>query len=223
MKVIITGATGFVGGALVRQAIADDRITHAFVLTRRPLSEEVSKSEKLTVIQHQDFSTYPPDLLKQLAGAEACLWAIGGRAYQFPDLETAKKVQVDFTLAAANAFLDALAPQLPEPQKFRFVFCSGKFAEWDQEKRLLMLPGTRRLKGLTEKGLCELADANKSKLEIWAVRPGGIVKSGARPLNILTAYTTGCIDVDHLAKDMIRIAHDGHQDRIIESDALLKM
>ncbi|KAI1084852.1 hypothetical protein F5B20DRAFT_523508 [Whalleya microplaca] len=223
MKVIITGATGFTGGALVRQAIVNDKITHAFVLTRKPLSEELSKSEKLTIIQHQDFSTYPPELLRQLACAEACLWTIGGRAYQFPDQETAKKVQVDFTLAAANAFLETLAPQLPEPQKFRFVFCSGKFAEWDQTKRLIMLPRTRRLKGLVEKGLSELADANKSRLEVWLVRPGGIVGSGAQLMNILTANTCGFIAVDHLARDMIQIALDGHGDRIIESNVLLKL
>ncbi|KAI5864042.1 hypothetical protein GGS23DRAFT_562679 [Durotheca rogersii] len=49
MKIIITGATGFAGGALVRQAVANNKITHAFVLTRRPLPEELSKHAKLTV------------------------------------------------------------------------------------------------------------------------------------------------------------------------------
>lgn len=72
--------------------------------------------------------------------------ALGGRATQFPDVETARKVSVDYTLAAAKAFIDELAPKLPESQKFRFVFCSGKFAEWDQDKSLLMLADTRKIK-----------------------------------------------------------------------------
>lgn len=71
---------------------------------------------------------------------------IGGRVPQFPDVETAKKVQVDYTLAAAKASLEALAPQLPTGQKFRFVFCSGKFAEWDQGKSLAFMQDTRRIK-----------------------------------------------------------------------------
>ena len=74
MKVIIAGATGLVGGALVRQCIADPRISHAFVLTRKPLPEDVALDKKVTVINHEDFASYPSDLLEQLAGAEGCLW-----------------------------------------------------------------------------------------------------------------------------------------------------
>ncbi|KAI1098036.1 hypothetical protein F4804DRAFT_325857 [Jackrogersella minutella] len=223
MKVIITGATGFVGGEVVRQAIADERITHAYVLVRKPLPEHVSKNPKLTVIEHKDFSTYPPELLAQLAGAEGCVWSLGGRATQFPDVETARKVSVDYTLAAAKAFIDELAPQLPEPQKFHFVFCSGKFAEWDQEKSLSFMQDTRRIKGQVEKGLCDLADANRDKFEVWAVRPGGIVKRGAGLANLLTAHSTGFIEVDRLAKAMLKIVVDGHKDRIIEANELLKV
>lgn len=74
MKVIVTGCTGLVGSALVRQCIASDKISHVFALTRKPLPEAVAKSPGVTVILHDDFSTYPPELLSQLAGAEGCLW-----------------------------------------------------------------------------------------------------------------------------------------------------
>lgn len=74
MKVIVTGSTGYVGGEVVHQAIADERITHVFALTRKPLPEDLTKNPKLTVIEHKNFSTYPPELLAQLAGAEACIW-----------------------------------------------------------------------------------------------------------------------------------------------------
>lgn len=72
--------------------------------------------------------------------------AIGGRATQFPDAETYKKVQVDYTLAAARSFLEKLVPSLPEGRQFRFVFCSGKFAEWDQKKALHFMADTRHVK-----------------------------------------------------------------------------
>ncbi|KAI0182102.1 hypothetical protein GGR52DRAFT_67504 [Hypoxylon sp. FL1284] len=223
MRVIITGATGFVGGEVVRQAIANERITHAFVVTRKPLPGDIPKSDKITVVEHKDFSAWPPEILEQLAGTEGCIWAVGGRTTQFPDLETARKVSVDYTLAAANAFVAELAPKLPESQKFRFVFCSGKFAEWNQEKSLKMMEDTRKIKGQVEKGLCDIADANKEKFEVWAVRPGGIIKKYANLMNLLTVNTVGIIEVDNLAKAMLKITLDGHADRIIESSALLKI
>ncbi|KAI2463031.1 hypothetical protein F4781DRAFT_151262 [Annulohypoxylon bovei var. microspora] len=223
MKIIITGATGYVGGEVIRQAIADERITHAFVLTRKPLPDDLAKNPKITVIEHKDFSTYPPELLAQLAGAEGCVWALGGRVPQFPDVETARKVSVDYTLAGAKAFIDELAPKLPGSQKFRFVFCSGKFAEWDQKKSLAMLGDTRRIKGQAEKGLCDLADAHKDTFEVWAVRPGGIVKKHAGLMNLLTANTSGFVELDHLAKAMLTIVVDGHKNRIIEASELLKI
>jgi hypothetical protein len=73
--------------------------------------------------------------------------AIGGQVKHFADLETYKRVQVDYTLAAARAFVAGFGPALEkEGRKFRFVFCSGKFAEWDQSKSLSFMSDTRKVK-----------------------------------------------------------------------------
>ncbi len=74
MKVIITGATGLVGGALIRQCISNEAISHVFVLSRKPLGDDVTTNDKITVIQHEDFSTYSAEVLEKLSGAEGCLW-----------------------------------------------------------------------------------------------------------------------------------------------------
>jgi hypothetical protein len=50
-----------------------------------------------------------------------------------------------FALIAANAFANTLAPAL-KGKKFKFVFCSGMGAEWDQTKPLWFLKDTRRIK-----------------------------------------------------------------------------
>ena len=76
-KVIITGATGLVGSALVRHCIDHAGISAIIVLSRKPLPEALAKSEKVTVIIHQDFSSYPPGLLEKLKGSSGCLWCVG--------------------------------------------------------------------------------------------------------------------------------------------------
>ena len=73
---------------------------------------------------------------------------LGGKVDDFPNLEAARKVGIDFTLAAANAFVKGICPTLQQQQtqKFRFVFCGGKGAEWDQEKKLWVFNDSRKLK-----------------------------------------------------------------------------
>ncbi|KAI0156590.1 hypothetical protein GGR57DRAFT_85605 [Xylariaceae sp. FL1272] len=223
MKVIITGATGFVGSEIVRQAIANDKITQAFVLTRKPLPDEFTKSEKVKVFTVDFSAPFSEDLLGQLSGADACIWALGGRAPQFPDVETARKVSVDYTLSAAKAFLTHLTGNLPASRKFRFVFCSGKFAEWDDNKSLAFMSDSRHIKGQVEKALCSLADENKDKFEILIARPGGILPTHGNRLKEIAAKSVGFIRVDHLGRDFIRLATEGHSQRILEAEELIKM
>ncbi|VUC21568.1 unnamed protein product [Clonostachys rosea] len=222
MKIIITGSTGLVGSAVIRVAIANTSITHAFVLSRKDLPKEISDNPKITVITHTDFSTYSEDLLKQLAGCEACIWAIGGRAAQFPDVDTFRKVSVDYTLAAARAFKQHLAPALPDNQRFRFVFCSGKFAEWDQQKSLSFMADTRLVKGQVEKGLCDLVDKD-GRFDAFCARPSGVLPSNVGTLGKLTGKLYGAIQVQDLAKALAYIALNGAQNQIIEADELTPM
>lgn len=74
MKVIVAGATGEAGRGIVQACLDDERITKLILLTRRNVAPEVEKDPKVEVIYHQDFSTYPDELMQQLHGAEACLW-----------------------------------------------------------------------------------------------------------------------------------------------------
>jgi hypothetical protein len=76
MKIILTGATGFVGGEALKRAVAHPGISEVLVLTRRDLAAEQKANEKVKVILHADFAAYPDAVLEQLAGAEACIWCL---------------------------------------------------------------------------------------------------------------------------------------------------
>ncbi|KAJ3510389.1 hypothetical protein NM208_g15537 [Fusarium decemcellulare] len=73
MKVIVTGATGMVGKEIVRNCLADPRITKVVILTRRAVSMDIESHPKADVMMLQDFSRYSDDLLRRLEGASACL------------------------------------------------------------------------------------------------------------------------------------------------------
>ena len=74
-KIILTGATGFIGGEVLRQCLAHPSIASVVILSRRALPETLSKHPKLKVVIHHDFSTtYPPALLEEVVEADACIW-----------------------------------------------------------------------------------------------------------------------------------------------------
>ena len=74
MRVFLTGATGFIGGEVLTQALAHPSITSLICLSRRALPESVTTNPKVKVIILSDFMSYPPKILAQLEGAESCIW-----------------------------------------------------------------------------------------------------------------------------------------------------
>lgn len=70
MKVILTGATGFVGREVLAQCLQNTRITTILALSRT----ELPPSPKLTTIRTDDFLTYPPPLRDAIQDADACIW-----------------------------------------------------------------------------------------------------------------------------------------------------
>lgn len=73
MKVIVFGATGFVGQEILRQAIALPSITSVVTVGRRAALES-SSSSKLKDVVLSDWLRYSDDVKKELANADACIW-----------------------------------------------------------------------------------------------------------------------------------------------------
>ena len=79
MKLIIAGASGFVGAELVRQSLENSRITSVVALARRPTfpPENLKSSVNINKLQSvvlNDFGSYPEDVKKHFTGADACIW-----------------------------------------------------------------------------------------------------------------------------------------------------
>ncbi|USW52027.1 Putative 3-beta hydroxysteroid dehydrogenase/isomerase, NAD(P)-binding domain superfamily [Septoria linicola] len=115
MKVILTGASGFIGGAVLQRLITLSNVTSIIVLSRRELPIE---NPKLKTIVVKDFLNYEQQVLDQLAGAEACIWVLGSAT-------SGKDVHQDMTFAATKAFSESILPTLQKGMQFRFVYTSG--------------------------------------------------------------------------------------------------
>jgi uncharacterized protein YbjT (DUF2867 family) len=76
MHLILTGATGLVGAAVLDNMLAQESISRISILSRRPVAMAEGHS-KAHVILHHDFATYEPALLAELNDAQGCVWALG--------------------------------------------------------------------------------------------------------------------------------------------------
>lgn len=74
MKIIIAGATGFIGREVLTQCRAKSSITSIIVLTRRPLSEDLSDDPKVVPVLVENFLDYSKDAKEKMQGASAAIW-----------------------------------------------------------------------------------------------------------------------------------------------------
>ncbi|MCJ1258982.1 hypothetical protein MMC24_006816 [Lignoscripta atroalba] len=219
MKLILAGTTGFVGQEVLHQCLKNPSITSLVALSRRELPESVTSNSKLKVIILNDFTSYPDTVLQELAGAESCIWSLGLRAGQSPNSESGRRIDIDYTLAAANAFATSLAPKLGDGRKFRFVYCSGIMAVRDQEKPLWFMQEPRRIRGEVENKLVELGKLHPDAIETFIVRPGAIL-SKENKLPVMIVRLSRSIRVDELSAVMVNTALHGTETQIMEVGAL---
>ena len=81
MKLIVAGASGFVGAEIVRQALADPRVTHLIALSRSPLTPQDNLAEsadnsKFHNVVVEDYGSYSDDAKKEFQGVDGVLWYV---------------------------------------------------------------------------------------------------------------------------------------------------
>lgn len=233
MRVILCGATGFIGSQILEDLIKHNYITHIYCLTRHQLERKYATHAKVTQIIHEDFSAYPDYILDKLAGykPEGCIWALGGRGMaSFKNKDEAEKVWIHYPVSAAEAFAKALATKLDpdaDPRKnkfpFRFVFTSAWGAEHDQFRSLWLWNDSRKIKGAAEKGLFEVADnaaevKGKKCFEVVCLRAGTVIGKGDAIGTILTEAVSPSIAVDRLSLCAVKCALEGTEGkRVLEN------
>lgn len=90
MKLIIAGASGFVGTELLKQSLRIPAIKTVVALTRQPLMIQAETSpnvdhSKLKNIIVEDYNQYSVETKEEFATADACIWyACSGSKTRMP-------------------------------------------------------------------------------------------------------------------------------------------
>ncbi|GLZ44247.1 hypothetical protein Acsp06_04320 [Actinomycetospora sp. NBRC 106375] len=194
MRVVLTGATGFVGGAVLARLLADERVEEVTALTRRPFA---TTSPRLTTVVHTDFTVWSDAVLGEVAAHDALIWTIGATAADEADPDAHERLTHTTTLALARGIAARHRPVV-------FVYLSGMGADPTETARLSWERRTRHLKGRTERDLQALA-GDTPGFVVRCARPGGVLPASTSPLVRLLLVPIA-LPVDDLAHALVRCA-----------------
>jgi uncharacterized protein YbjT (DUF2867 family) len=218
VKVVLFGATGMVGQAVLRECLLDPRIDSVLVVVRSPLAVQDSR---VIQVLHEDFLDLS-SLAPEFAGLDACFFCLGVSATGMSE-PAYRRVTYFITMAAARE----LSGQNPG---MRFLYISGAGTDSTERGRLMWA----RVKGETENAVLSLP------FHGYALRPGYIqpvhgVQSKNRLYRNIYRVTgrlypllarlapRQVIASDQLARAMITVAAEGAPARILDNAALLQL
>ena len=136
-RIALTGATGMIGGIVLRHALSDSNVGSVVSIGRRATGLE---HPKLQEIQHADFTDFGPitDGMRNCDAAFFCLGAYTGAVSD----EELRSITVDYTVAFSKALFSA-SPDAA------FCLLSGQGADQTEKSRVSF----SRYKGMAENAL----------------------------------------------------------------------
>ncbi|KAH8166875.1 hypothetical protein CIB48_g1398 [Xylaria polymorpha] len=184
MKVLITGASGLIGGGCLIHCLAHPSISTVVAFVRRELPVDVSKHPKLQTVLINNFSQWPEDVLEAHADAVGMIWAMGS-------YKGSRAADFDYPLAFLESMARVLETSSSRP-RFRYVHLGGMFTRQDQENKLFFLEYPRKIRGLAEAKVAEFANDHDNIWRTFVVRPGGLELRESRAL----AYVSSRLERD---------------------------
>jgi uncharacterized protein YbjT (DUF2867 family) len=213
MNVLILGATGMIGQAVLRECLLDDGVSRVLTLGRSavPVSHR-----KLRQIVHADLFDLSP-IESQLDELDACFFCLGVSAVGMSEVEYTR-ITHDLTLSVA-ATLARLDPGMT------FTYVSGAGTDSTEQGRTMWA----RVKGRTENALLRLPFRSAYMMRPGAIVPmhgiksrttvyrvGYLLLSPVTPLlsRLFPKYVTTS---ERVGRAMLRLARTGHRSPIVEN------
>ena len=207
LRVVVFGATGTAGSAVVRQCLADERIAEVRAITRRPIG---IGHPKLRDIHCHDFA-HPESIAHQLTNVDVCFFCLGTARRRAGSLAAYREVTLTYPLVAA----DILRERSPD---HTFVHLSAAGA------------GRSPFTYAKVKGEAEAQLADNGLKRLFVARPGYIRPAPERRgrgvgallgrafYPAVSASLPGLvIEADELARGMIEAAFGDEPGRLLRS------
>ncbi len=166
MNVIITGATGMVGGGVLRTCMSDERVNNILVIGRSSCGVE---HEKVREIIHTDLGDLTP-LKDSLVGYDACFYCMGISSVGVSE-DVYTKLCYDLPVHAATV-LSEINPNMT------FQYVTGVGTDASEKSRQMWA----RVKGRTEKKLQTFPFK-----QVFLLRPG-YIHPDIDGIRVLTMY-----------------------------------
>ncbi len=212
MNVILFGATGMIGQAVLLECLDDPGVTEVLAVSRRPLERGHPKLRTLLVDDFGDYSAVE----SQMDGFDACFYCLGIASGGLNEAQY-KKITHDYTLAAATTLL-RLNPDIC------FCFVSGQGTDSSERGRLMWA----RVKGATENALLKMGFKQAYMLRPGWIQPMRGVESRTAAYRrayqvtgwlypAIKGFSSMVIASDQLGRVMLRLAREGAPRQILES------
>lgn len=153
MKILITGASGIIGGASYRYCVEHPDITSVVTLTRRALPSDNPKHRNIVV---KDFKQWD-SVLDEISDADAMIWAMGTS-------DGNEDANINYPLAFQEQFAKAMSEKPHRDKRFRYLQVSGIFVEHDPNRSLYFLSKPRKVKGIADTRSLQFAAEHK---DVW--------------------------------------------------------
>lgn len=231
MKVVLSGATGYIGSQVLRRCLEHPSISQVLVLTRRDIGP-LGQHPKAKVLIIRDFTLYDDEATTaELLTADAAIWCLGTSSGNY-------KVDIEFPLA----FIKAIKTRQARPSlggesssastgnAFRYIQLGGALTEpppkkGQPERPLWFFAQGRRIRGALEpavlnessdnNGTVEDSQSNRPSFTTYLVKPGGVAPAWvpAFVMKYIFGQNIG-VSIENLAATMIDLALHGADQRV---------
>jgi hypothetical protein len=159
LKVIITGATGFVGEGVLLECLEHPDISEILMINRRPFNLKHPKLKELVAADFFQIDQYTD----HLKGYDTCFYCAGISSAGMSEKDYTR-ITYDTTITFANTLL-SVNPQLI------FCFISGSHTDSSENGKVMWA----RVKGKTENALSKMPFK-----QVYHFRPGGMIPSAGQ-------------------------------------------